>query len=101
MAAYTDPKTGAISPEFNQALAIYCWAWFIVSTIFLIASIRSNWALFLDFFFLDVAFILLAAGYMVNSNSVLQAGNAVLLISSFLSCEFSSVNFLYTPWAFY
>ena len=42
MAAYTDASTGAVSPEFNQALAIYIWAWFIITVLFTVAAVKSS-----------------------------------------------------------
>jgi succinate-acetate transporter protein len=87
MAAYTDSTTGAISPEFNQALAMYVWAWFILTVIFTIAAMRSSWILFLDLFFLDIMLILLAAGFMVNSQTVLTAAYSFGFIVAFLSCK--------------
>lgn len=76
IAAYTDPNTGSVSPEFNQALSMYCWAWFIMNVFYTVAAMRSNWILFIDLAFLDLAFLLLGAGYMANSTGVLKAGNA-------------------------
>lgn len=87
MAAYTD-STGATIPEFNQALAIYIWAWFIVNTIYAIGAMRTTWVLFLDLAVLSLGLLLLAVGYMNGSTAVLKAGNAVLLVVAFLSCEF-------------
>lgn len=87
MAAYTDSATGAISPELNQALAMYVWAWFILTVIFTIAAMRSSWILFLDLFFLDIMLILLAAGFMVNSQTVLTASYSFGFIVAFLSCK--------------
>ncbi|KAK5161634.1 hypothetical protein LTR04_003991 [Oleoguttula sp. CCFEE 6159] len=84
IAAYTD-ASGAISPEFNQALAMYIWAWFILTVIFTVAAMRSSWVLFLDLFFLDIVLLLLAAGLMLGSASVLTAGYAFGFIVAFLS----------------
>lgn len=88
MAAYTDSTTGAIGPEFNQALAMYVWAWFILTVIFTVAAMRGSWILFLDLFFLDIMLILLAAGFMVNSQAVLTASYSFGFIVAFLSCKF-------------
>lgn len=87
IAAYTDPKTGALSTDFNQALAIYVWAWFIVNTIYAIGAIRTSWVLFLDLAFLSLGLLLLAVGYMEGSTGILKSGNAILLVVSFLSCK--------------
>ncbi|KAF2806426.1 uncharacterized protein BDZ99DRAFT_510732 [Mytilinidion resinicola] len=85
IAAYTDATTGAISPEFGQSIALYLWAWFIVTMIYTVAAMRSSWILFLDLFFLDIVLLLLAAGFMVNSTNVLTAGYAVGYVVVFLS----------------
>lgn len=87
MAAYTDAATGALEASFNQAIGIYLWAWFIVTVVFTIAAMRSSWVLFIDLFLLDICLLLLACGYMVNTNSLLTAGYAFGLCVSFLSCE--------------
>ncbi|KAJ0155437.1 hypothetical protein HZ326_2332 [Fusarium oxysporum f. sp. albedinis] len=75
IAAYTD-ESGALSPDFQQAIAMYLWAWFILTVIYTVAAVRSSWVLFLDLLALDICLILLAAGNMVNSTSVLNAGYA-------------------------
>ena len=90
IAAYTDPATGAISPDFNQALAMYVWAWFILTVIFTIAAMRSSWVLFLDLLFLDLVLILLAAGFMTGNMAILKAGYSFGFVVAFLSCEFST-----------
>jgi hypothetical protein len=87
MAAYTDSSTGALVPEFYQAVAIYLWAWFIVTVLYTIGAMRSSWVLFLDLAFLDVSLLLLACGFMAQNESVLNAGYAVGYIVSFLSCK--------------
>jgi succinate-acetate transporter protein len=91
LAAYTDEKTGALSPQFNQALAMYVWAWFILTAIFTFAAIRSSWVLFLDLFFLDIVLILLGVGFMANSSAILTAGYSFGFVVAFLSCKLSSI----------
>ncbi|KAL4787987.1 GPR1/FUN34/yaaH family-domain-containing protein [Aspergillus varians] len=85
IAAYTDPETGTLSPEFNQAVALYLWAWFIVNTFYAIAAVRSSWVLFIDLIILDLGFLLLAVGFMTGDRGVLRGGYAVLLVTAFLS----------------
>lgn len=34
-ASYTDSETGVVEAQFYQALAIYIWAWFILTVLFL------------------------------------------------------------------
>jgi succinate-acetate transporter protein len=87
VAAYTNEATGQLRPEFNEALAMFCWAWFILTVIYTIAAVRSSWVLFLTLFFLDVELVLLAAGYMANSSKVLTAANSVGFVVGFFSCE--------------
>jgi succinate-acetate transporter protein len=87
MSAYTGANSNDINPEFYQALAMYCWAWFIMNVLYTVAAIRSNWVLFLDLVVLDLAFLLLAVGYMTQSNEILKAGFSVLLVTAFLSCN--------------
>ncbi|KAH7153685.1 GPR1/FUN34/yaaH family-domain-containing protein [Fusarium sp. MPI-SDFR-AT-0072] len=86
IAAYTD-ESGALSPDFQQAIAMYIWAWFILTVIYTIAAVRSSWVLFLDLLALDICLILLAAGNMVNSTSVLNAGYAFGYLVAFMSCK--------------
>lgn len=91
MAAYTDSATGSVGSEFNQALAIYVWAWFIVTVLFTIAAMRSSWVLFLDLVFLDICLLLLACGFMVNMKGLLTAGYSFGLVVSFFSCELANI----------
>jgi succinate-acetate transporter protein len=86
VAAYMDTATGQLRPEFNEALAMYCWAWFILTVIYTIAAMQSSWVLFLTLFFLDIELLLLAAGYMANSSNVLVAANSVGFVVGFFAC---------------
>ncbi|KAH7113971.1 GPR1/FUN34/yaaH family-domain-containing protein [Dactylonectria estremocensis] len=74
--AYTDPKTGALSPDFQQAIALYLWAWFILTVIYTIAAVRTTWILFLDLFTLDICLALLAVGNMMDHQATITAGYA-------------------------
>jgi len=85
IAAYTDSKTGAISPDFYNALAMYCWAWFILTVIFTIAAMRSSWVLWFTLFSLDIELLLLAVGYMLNKSSILLAANSIGFVVAFCS----------------
>ncbi|KAG9526020.1 hypothetical protein KCU93_g5608, partial [Aureobasidium melanogenum] len=84
LASYTD-ASGKISQEFNNALSMYCWAWFILTAIFTIAAMRSSWILWFTLFFLDIELILLASGYMLNSSATLLAANSVGFVVAFCS----------------
>ena len=85
LAAYTDPKTGEIGPEFSQALAIWLWAWFILSCIFLVGAMRSSWVLFTNLAVLCVELMLLATGYMVDDEQLLTAGSSLGFVVAFLA----------------
>jgi len=86
MLAYTNAN-GQLSADFNNALGMYCWAWFILTVIFTIAAMRSSWVLWFTRFFLDIELVLLACGYMLNSSSTLIAANSVGFVVAFCSCE--------------
>ncbi|KAL4937851.1 hypothetical protein BDV06DRAFT_232282 [Aspergillus oleicola] len=74
ISAYTDPTTGLPGQEFNEAVAIYLWVWFIVTVIYTVAAMRSTWILFLDLFALDICLLLLACGFMTGAQGVMTAG---------------------------
>lgn len=86
LAAYTD-ESGQLNAQFPQALAIYIWAWFILTVIYTTAAMRSSWVLFLDLLFLDIDLLLLACGYMTGMRSLIKAGNSIGFIVAFLSCK--------------
>jgi uncharacterized protein len=88
LAAYTDAETGLLNAQFPNALAIYCWAWFILTVGFTIAAMRSSWILFLDLGILSIELLLLACGYMTDSNSTLTAANSLGFVVAALSCMF-------------
>jgi len=85
LAAYTDKTTGELNDQFPQALAIYIWAWFILTMIYTVAAMRSSWILFLDLAFLDLVLILLACGYMTGNTHLNTAGSALGFIVAVLS----------------
>jgi hypothetical protein len=88
LAAYTDPATGELNAQFPNALAMYLWAWFILTVIFTIAAMRSSWVLFLDLFFLNIVLLLLACGYMLNEPKLGTAGSGLGYVVAILSCKF-------------
>lgn len=85
MAAYTDTTTGELNDQFPNALAMYLWAWFILTVIYTIAAMRSSWILFLDLFVLDIVLLLLACGYMLNNSTLEKAGSGLGFVVAFLS----------------
>jgi succinate-acetate transporter protein len=89
LASYTDSATGELNEMFSQALAMYLWAWFILTVIFTVAAMRSSWVLFLDLFFLDIVLLLLACGYMLDMPSLETAGSAMGFVVAFLSCKWN------------
>jgi len=85
LASYTDTATGELNDQFAPALAMYLWAWFILTVIFSIGAMRSSWILFLDLVALDFDLLLLACGYMTGNDSLIKAGNGFGFIVAFLS----------------
>ncbi|KAL7901877.1 GPR1/FUN34/yaaH family domain-containing protein [Trichoderma sp. TUCIM 5745] len=59
--AYTDPSTNELTDEFNQAMAMYLFAWTIITFIYTVAAIRSTWVLVTNLIVLDVEYLLLAS----------------------------------------
>lgn len=87
MAAYTDAQTGELSPQFPQALAMFVWAWLIVSVIFTVAATRSSWVLLILLVFVDLTLVFLAAGNMADVPQLQTAASATGFIASFLACK--------------
>ncbi|KAL2865978.1 acetate uptake transporter family protein [Aspergillus lucknowensis] len=85
IASYTDPETGVVGPEFNQALSIYIFVWFIITVLYTVAAMRSTWILFIDLAILDITLLLLACGFMVNGDGLLTAGYSFGIVVCFLS----------------
>jgi succinate-acetate transporter protein len=77
--AYTDSETGAIGSDFNNALGMFCWAWFILTVIFTFAA--------------DIELLLLAVGYMISSSSTLISANSLGFLVAFCSCTSSCVSY--------
>lgn len=75
-AAYTE------AGELESALGLYLVAWGIVTFIFFLASLKSSWCLVSLFFFLDITFWLLAAGFLAPSAKATKAGGAVGILTA-------------------
>lgn len=84
--AYTNVN-GDLNSTFYDAVGVYFWAWFILTAIYTVAAVRSSWVLFMTLFLLGVELLLLAIGYMLRSDQVLLAGNAVGFAVAFGSCQ--------------
>ena len=101
IAAYTDPSTGKLMPEFDQALGLYYTAWFIVTFVFLLGAVRASWVVVGILSCFDVECLLLASGLMSGNKGVLKAANSVGFIVTFL-CYWGGASGLYsggaTPW---
>jgi uncharacterized protein len=94
LAAYIDADTGLPNSQFGNALGMYCWAWFILTVVFTVAAIRSSWILFADLAVLSVELLLLAVGYMTGKDGVLTAANALGFVVAFLSCKYSTTDYV-------
>ncbi|GAK64598.1 GPR1 family protein [Moesziomyces antarcticus] len=73
---------GKLSPEFNQAVAIYLWAWFIVVFIIILASFKSSVAIVVTLVLVEIVILLLAIGNMNGNESIIKAGGAMGLATS-------------------
>ncbi|EMC94325.1 hypothetical protein BAUCODRAFT_544699 [Baudoinia panamericana UAMH 10762] len=59
---------------FLNSFGLYLMGWFIFTFLLLLCTLRSTVAFFSLFFTLDLAFLFLAIGYLVNSGGAPQAG---------------------------
>lgn len=80
---------GDESPFLNS-FGLYLIGWFIFTFILLICTLRSTVAFFLLFFTLDLAFLMLAIGYMQASpakpmSGCIKAGGFFGLLAAFLA----------------
>ncbi|KAL1974421.1 hypothetical protein VTN31DRAFT_4625 [Thermomyces dupontii] len=78
------------SKMFNDALGLFLFGWFIFTTILLLCTLRSTVAFFLLFLTLDIAFLLLAIGHVIQDNgkpktSIIKAGGLFALLAAFLA----------------
>lgn len=79
---------GEEAPAFLNSFGFFLIGWFIFTTILLFCTLRSTVMFFLLFFWLDLAFLLLAIGYLQNKNGApnakcLKAGGFFALMSAF------------------
>lgn len=92
LSAYTDPTTSVsstphLTPEFAQALAVWIWAWFILTCIFLVGAMRTNWVVVTTLAVLAVDLACQASGLMVGEENLVLAGNGLGFVVCFLACE--------------
>ncbi|KAK9793637.1 putative GPR1/FUN34/yaaH family-domain-containing protein [Seiridium cardinale] len=85
IAAYTDSVTGLPTAEFTQAIALFVWAWFIVTVIFTVAAIRSNLVMLLVLVFTDLTLLFLAAEYHTGIAALGTASCAFGFVTAFLA----------------
>ena len=88
--ATTGKPTGAGADDFTNAFGFFLMGWFIFTFILLICTLRSTVAFFLLFFFLDLAFMLLAIGYLqakdgVPKTSAIKGGGYFGLFAAFMA----------------
>jgi succinate-acetate transporter protein len=81
----------AAKDEFHNSFGLFLMGWFIFTTILLICTLRSTVAFFLLFFTLDMAFLLLGAGYLNATaaggpqKACIKAGGYFGLFAAFLA----------------
>ncbi len=79
--AYTDNG-------FDYAFGFFLFGWFIFTFLLLLCTLRSTVAFFLLFFFLDMAFLLLAIGHILSTDGapntkIIKAGGYFGLFAAF------------------
>ncbi|KAI1767330.1 GPR1/FUN34/yaaH family-domain-containing protein [Hypoxylon sp. FL1150] len=84
IAAYTDTATGELMPEFDQAIAMFAWTWFVVSIVFTVATIRRSVVIVSALIFVDLTLILLAVGYMLDNKQCLTGSAGTGFITAAL-----------------
>jgi len=81
---------GARADDFNYAFGFFLFGWFIFTFILLICTLRSTVAFFLLFFFLDLAFLLLALARIYSTDGnfnvpINRAGGYFGLFAAFMA----------------
>jgi len=83
LSSYTAPDAPAA--DLASAVGIFLMVWFIVTFIFLIASLRSTVALVALFFFLDLTFLFLMIGAFMTKEVLTKAGGGFGIITAFIA----------------
>ncbi|PWY97944.1 hypothetical protein BCV70DRAFT_213307 [Testicularia cyperi] len=82
--------------EEADAVGLFLWIWFGITTIYLVASLRGSVSLFVLIFLLWVTFIMLGAHYYTGSDALLTAGGAFGIATGFAGFYLGTASFL-TP----
>jgi succinate-acetate transporter protein len=81
----TPPVLDAV--QLDSALGLFLVVWFVVTSIFLIASFRTTWALVSLFLILDITFFVLAIGHFctdpTTSANVIKIGGILGCVTAF------------------
>jgi len=78
-AAYTT------AAQEDNALGIYLSSWFIITFLFLLASLRNSVCNIALFFFLDITFLLLVIADFTGNDSIVKAGGGFGILTSLLA----------------
>lgn len=79
MTAFT--VEGAVLPEFNQAVGLYCILWAVLSFFFVLAALRSSVAVLGTLFFVMIMFACMAAQFMTGTDGARLATGAFQIIA--------------------
>lgn len=88
VSAFKDPA------ELDSALGIYLIAWFMVTFLLLVASLKKSVGLVVLFAFLATTFLLLAAGTFTGVSSVGKSGGVLGVITAFIAYYVGLVDLL-------
>ncbi|CAI7650638.1 unnamed protein product [Penicillium bialowiezense] len=76
---------------FYNSFALYLFGWFIFTTLITLLTLKSTVAFFSLFFFVDIAILLLALGYLLQTDTgmpnekLLKAGGLFAILGAFLA----------------
>lgn len=76
------PRAGAAA---GQAVFIFLVMWTVITFIFTLASLGTNWTVLITFIVFDIAFILVDIGAAQNNTSITQAGGWVEMLLAALA----------------
>jgi len=77
-----------LGPQFFTSMGFYLIGWWIFTTVLLLCTLRSTLMFFLLFFWLDLAFLMLGLGYLLNGPEgpnlkLVKAGGFFGLLAAF------------------